>query len=117
MLTFGGIAGFLAGLLGTGGAIRGLMLSSMAFSKEVFVGTSAIIDFGVDATRAMVYSSNGFVHRHDWVYILILFVVAISGSYLGKILLAKMKPEQFQKAVLIFVFISGISMIAKYLNT
>jgi uncharacterized membrane protein YfcA len=116
MVTFGAIAGFLAGLLGTGGAIRGLMLSSMAFSKEVFVGTSAIIDFGVDVSRAVVYSSNGFVHQHDWVYILILFFVAILGSYLGKIVLSKMKAEQFQKVVLIFVFISGVSMIIKFLN-
>ena len=44
----GGIAGFLAGVIGTGGAIRGLALAAFDLEKGVFVATSAAIDSGVD---------------------------------------------------------------------
>src|SRR5580765_3731175 len=46
--TGGAIAGFIAGLVGTGGAIRAICLSAFALEKNVFVATSAAIDFGVD---------------------------------------------------------------------
>ena len=47
----GGIAGFLAGVIGTGGAIRGLALAAFDLKKGVFVATSAAIDSGVDFSR------------------------------------------------------------------
>lgn len=117
MIGFGSLAGFLAGLLGTGGAVRGLMLSSLGLNKEVFVGTSAIIDFGVDATRAGIYAANGFVHWHDMWYIIGLFIVAFVGSYLGKLILQKMPQEWFRKIVLVFVFFSGLAMIFKFIQS
>src|SRR6478736_9340408 len=46
----GALSGFLAGFVGTGGAIRGLVLASFNLEKSLLVGTSAAIDFGVDLT-------------------------------------------------------------------
>ena len=51
----GGISGFLAGLIGTGGAIRGLTLSAFQLPKDIFIATSALIDMGVDTSRAIIY--------------------------------------------------------------
>jgi len=116
MVGYGGLAGFLAGLIGTGGAIRGLMLSSLGISKELFVGTSAVIDFGVDLSRTVVYGLEGFIHLHDMVYIAGLFVVAFLGSYIGKLIIDRMKREWFHRVVLIFVFFSGLAMMVKYFN-
>ena len=50
----GGISGFLAGLIGTGGAIRGLTLSAFQLPKDIFIATSALIDMGVDTSRAII---------------------------------------------------------------
>lgn len=44
----GALAGFLAGYIGTGGVIRGAVLAAFNLERNVFVGTSAAIDFGVD---------------------------------------------------------------------
>ena len=44
----GTLSGFLAGLLGTGGAVRGLTMAAFNLEKSVFIATSAVIDFGVD---------------------------------------------------------------------
>ena len=117
LVFFGGTAGFLAGLLGTGGAIRGVALTSLGLTKEVFVGTSAAIDFGVDLTRGIIYTNKGFLHWHDWKYMLVLIIVAILGSYIGKILLQKISQQTFEKVVLILVMVSGVSLIVKYFQT
>ncbi len=113
LLSLGGLAGFVAGLLGTGGAIRGIALSSLGFGKELFIGTSAAIDFAVDFARAVVYWESGFIRVSEIYYIIALFFVAIIGSYIGKKMLEKMDQNQFQKIVLIFIFISGGLLIIK----
>ena len=51
----GSLSGFTAGLLGTGGAVRGLTMAAFNLEKSVFIATSAFIDFMVDATRTIVY--------------------------------------------------------------
>lgn len=113
LIFFGGSAGFLAGLLGTGGALRGVALSSLGLSKNLFVGTSAAIDFGVDITRAVVYTGEGYVHLHDWVYIALLIIVAMIGSRLGQMILDNMSEETFKKLILLMIFIAGALLIIR----
>ncbi len=61
----GSLSGFSAGLLGTGGAIRGLTMAAFNLEKSVFIATSAFIDFMIDFSRTFVYYNNGYIHQHD----------------------------------------------------
>ncbi len=114
MIVFGGVAGFVAGLVGTGGAIRGYALAAMDFPKESFISTSAAIDFGVDVSRSLIYWEHGYMHLHDWPYFVALFFVAFVGSFLGKKILKKLNQEQFKKIVMGMVFLSGAMLVYKY---
>lgn len=109
----GVLSGGMAGLLGTGGAIRGITLTSFKLKPEIFIATSAIIDLGVDSSRAVVYWSNGYVHQHDLYFIPGLIVASIVGTYIGKKLLSKISAENFRVIVLVLVLITGISSIIK----
>ena len=112
----GGIlSGGIAGLIGTGGAIRGITLTSFKLKPEIFIATSAIIDLGVDSSRAVVYWSNGYVHKHDLYLIPGLIVASIVGTYIGKKLLTKISAEHFRVIVLVLVLITGVSSIIKVL--
>lgn len=110
----GGLAGFLAGLIGTGGAIRGLSLAAFGLSKGVFVATSAAIDFGVDVSRSFIYLKNDFLESKYFYLVPILFVVALIGSYLGKLILEKIQKEQFRIIVLVLLFGIGVVEIVKW---
>lgn len=111
---FGGVlSGIIAGLLGTGGAIRGITLAAFNLKTEVFIATSAIIDLGIDASRGVVYSLNGYVHKHDLFLIPILLVVSIIGTYIGKKILLKMSENQFKSIVLILILVTGIITLGK----
>ncbi len=111
----GGSAGFLAGLIGTGGAVRGLSLAAFNLDKGMFVGTSAAIDFGVDFSRSVIYSWNGYLTSESLVMIPGLILIAITGSYIGKLILGKFQQETFRKLVLLLILFIGITMIVKFL--
>ena len=111
----GGISGFLAGLIGTGGAIRGLTLSAFHLPKDVFIATSALIDMGVDSSRAIIYIANGYFTREYIMYIPFLIGISIVGSYLGKQIL-KMVPEAvFHYVVLGIILLMSAIQMGKYI--
>jgi uncharacterized protein len=104
----GGVfSGFIAGLIGTGGAIRGITLAAYNLKIEVFIATSAIIDLGIDLSRSVVYSLNGYVHKHDLYLIPILFLVSVAGTFIGKKILNHISEQQFKGLVLLLVFLTG----------
>jgi len=110
----GGVAsGLIAGLLGTGGAIRGIVLAAYNLKKEVFIATSSIIDLGIDLSRSVVYSANGYINKEILYLIPILLIVSIIGTFIGKKILEHVSEEQFKSIVLILVFITGVFTLAK----
>ncbi|MBN8681708.1 MAG: sulfite exporter TauE/SafE family protein [Chitinophagales bacterium] len=109
----GAVSGFLAGLVGTGGPVRGLVLASFDLPKNMFVATSALIDAGVDLSRAVIYLRAGYLQEADFGFIPVLIVVAILGTWLGKLVLDRIPQERFRKLVLILLALSGLSLAAQ----
>jgi uncharacterized membrane protein YfcA len=112
-LVSGSLAGFMAGFTGTGGAIRGISLVAFNLEKNLFVGTSAAIDFGVDFSRMFIYYYNGFFEIDYVYYIPLLVIASFLGSYIGKQLLNKISQEVFKKIVLSLILLISISMLIK----
>jgi len=100
-------------LLGTGGAIRGIVLSAYGLGTEVFIATSAIIDLGIDLSRSVVYTANGFVHTHDLYLIPILLVVSLIGTYVGKQILKRISEDRFRTIVLVLILLTGVGTLVQ----
>lgn len=100
LYTGGIISGFLAGLIGTGGAIRGITLAAFGLEKDLFIATSALIDLGVDSSRAIVYILQGYFLKEHVILIPFLVAIAVVGSYLGKKILAYIPEKYFHYVVL-----------------
>lgn len=110
----GTASGFVAGLIGTGGAIRGLVLAGYDLNTDVFIATSAAIDLGIDLSRSGIYALNGFVHKHDLYIIPVMLLVSFIGTFLGKLLLKKFSQAQFRTMVLLLIILTGSLTIFKY---
>lgn len=107
----GSLSGFLAGLIGTGGALRGAFLNAFNLPKEKYIATSAFIAIVVDATRIPAYLKGGFMQSsYNW-YLFILLPCAILGSFVGKKMVAKVPQKLFKKVVLIAILLAGIQLI------
>jgi uncharacterized protein len=114
-LIIGGLAsGLIAGVAGTGGAIRGITLSAFQLRKEVFIATSAFIDLGVDSSRAIVYLSNGYFKKEYLFLIPFLVAIGFLGTYLGKLILARTTETIFRYLVLIVIIITSIIQIVSH---
>lgn len=101
------VSGLLAGLVGTGGAIRGLTLSAFGLEKNIFIATSALIDLGVDTSRAVVYASNGYVRVELLATLPILIAVSFIGTWIGKLLLKTIPQNWFRKIVLGIILLTS----------
>jgi uncharacterized protein len=116
-LYMGGIlSGFLAGLIGTGGAIRGITLAAFGLEKDVFIATSALIDLGVDSSRAVVYILQGYFTKEHIILLPFLILIAIVGSYLGKKILAYLPEKYFHYVVLGVIGIISILQTIQYFS-
>ncbi|WP_283635440.1 sulfite exporter TauE/SafE family protein [Aquaticitalea lipolytica] len=104
----GSLSGLSAGLLGTGGAIRGITLAAFKMDKNKFIATSAVIDLGIDFSRSIVYYFNGYMRKEHLYLVPILLVVSVVGTWIGKLILNKMSQEQFRNLVLILILLIGI---------
>ncbi len=101
-------SGFLAGLTGTWGAIRGLLLNSFGLSKEIFIATSAAIDLWIDFTRMWIYLAQWYVDPRFYRLIPGLIICAFVGSFIGKKIIDRIPQKIFEKVVLFMILIIGI---------
>ena len=102
-------SGLIAGLIGTGGAIRSACLLAFGLPKEAYLGTSAALALVVDATRLPVYVSQ---HLLDGMLagILSLVGVAFAGSWLGQRLVRRVSALAFQRFVLLMLALMGLKL-------
>lgn len=116
-LVLGGtISGFLAGLIGTGGAIRGITLAAFRLKKNAFIATSAIIDLAVDGGRMIVYLASGYLQASSLIYIPFLIGISWAGSWVGKQILGHISEHIFRILVLVIILGISITQVVMYLN-
>jgi uncharacterized membrane protein YfcA len=112
----GAVSGFLAGLIGTGGAIRGLTLIAFNLEKQVFITTSAWIDLGVDFSRSIIYILNGYFKYEHILLIPFLIVISLLGSWLGKLILDYTSQFTFRLIVLLVIALVSLLQLGKLIH-
>lgn len=110
----GVVSGFLAGLIGTGGTVRGLTLAAFNLDKDIFIATSAMIDLGVDSSRAVIYFLNGYVVMEFLFTLPFLIVISLLGSWLGKLILQRISQNVFKYIVLVVIVLTSLIQVGKY---
>lgn len=111
-MMFGGVtSGFLAGIIGTGGALRSAFLTAYLLPKNQYIGTAAAIAILVDGTRIPLYLKDGLLTQKYYWMIPLLFGAAVGGSYIGKRLVNKIPQKNFSKVVLLCLILAGLKLI------
>lgn len=104
----GGIlSGFIAGLIGTGGAIRGAFLTAFHLKKERYIATAAAIAIAVDLTRIPVYLKQGFLPVEQYPTVIALIGIALLGSWVGRTIVNRIPQKTFRRIVLIALLLIG----------
>ena len=107
----GPVSGFLQGLLGIGGPIRGAFLISNDLNKYKYIATLAVIAVVTDLARIPIYLTNNLLEPQYYYYIPILVVLGIFGSFIGKKIVVLIPQSVFKKVVLIAIGIASLILI------
>ncbi|MDQ4014745.1 MAG: sulfite exporter TauE/SafE family protein [Thermoproteota archaeon] len=107
----GSVTGFITALVGTGGALRAILLQGFNIEKIKYIATAATIALATDATRIPVYISQGFLTEQYFIYIPILFGIAILGSFIGRRVVKRINQGLFRKIVLVAIILVSIKFI------
>jgi len=110
----GAVSGFVAGLIGTGGAIRAAVLNAFQLKKEVYISTAATIALAVDLTRIPIYFASGFLSEKFFADIFILIFVAIAGSFVGRKIVEKIPQKEFRGFVLAALALFGLKLASEF---
>lgn len=107
----GSATGFITALIGTGGALRATLLQGFNIEKVKYIATAATIALATDATRIPVYLSQGFLTEQYFIYLPILFAIALAGSFIGRKIVRMIDQEKFRKMVLVAIILVSIKFI------
>ena len=107
----GSATGFITALVGTGGALRATLLQGFNIEKVRYIATAATIALATDAMRIPVYMSQGFLTEQYYLYLPILFGIALAGSIIGRKIVQRIDQEKFRKMVLVAIILVSIKFI------
>jgi uncharacterized membrane protein YfcA len=108
----GVLSGFMAGIFGIGGAIRGLFLTAFDLPKEVYIATAGAIALAIDTTRLTTYLLKGARLEQLLLWGLIIFIPAsFLGAKIAQSIVNKIPQKHFRKVVAVFLLLVGIKLI------
>lgn len=116
MAAGGAVSGFLAGLIGTGGALRGAFLSAFRMPRDEYLANAAAIAFAVDLTRLPVYFGQGFSRSVPWTYYPLLVGIAWLGAFVGRRLVARIAQEPFRRVVFALLLLTGLVFTIRWIQ-
>ena len=104
-------SGFIAGLLGTGGAIRSVCLLAFGLEQTAYLGTSAMLAVLVDGTRLPVYIAGHFLPPRFLPVLLTLVPVAFAGAWTGQRLVRRLSGAAFRALVMTLLALMGVKLL------
>lgn len=111
-LTGGALSGFLAGMFGVGGAVRGAFLAAYNLPKEVYLFTSGAIALIIDSTRLITYWSEGIHLSGGLAWALVASIPAsLLGAYLAKLIVNRISQEWFRVIVALFLAAVAVKLL------
>ena len=114
LITGGIVSGFVSGLIGLGGAIRGAFLITTGQKKETYIATSAAIALFTDIARAATYVTRDSLDSRYYWFIPVLLVISLIGTWVGVKLLRWLPELAVKRVVLVVLVLVSISFILDY---
>ena len=108
----GALSGFLAGVLGVGGAVRGAFLSAFDLPKAVYLATAGAIGFFVDITRLTAYIANGVKLEPALLWGFVLFIPAsLLGAKWAQKIVHHIPQKKFRALIAVFLLLVGLKFL------
>lgn len=106
------VSGFMAGMFGVGGAVRGAFLRAFDLSKDAFIFTAAAIALVTDSTRLITYTADQInLPSGLWQGMVLFLPVSLLGSWIGQRIVRRLPKSAFRTVVAVFLGLSGLKFL------
>lgn len=107
----GAASGFLAGLIGIGGATRSAFLAPLNLTRDVYIFTAGAIGFLVDSTRITTYLAQGQTLPSGMIWGMLIFIpMSFLGGFIAKQYSNKIPEYRFRQFISAMLFIFAITL-------
>lgn len=112
----GGIlSGLMAGIFGTGGAIRGAILSAFELPKVEYLFASGAIGILIDTSRIFTYIAGGVKLPAIFAWGFLVYIpVSLIAAETAKKLIDKIPQNKFKYVVSVFLFLVGARLLTQH---
>jgi uncharacterized membrane protein YfcA len=108
----GGLSGFLAGVIGLGGALRSAVLIAYDLPKAAYLFTVGAVAFLTDTARLWAYVAGGTALTGPLrSAVIICVMLSLLASWSGKKLVDRIPQVLFRKVVASGLFVLGIKLL------
>jgi uncharacterized membrane protein YfcA len=108
----GALSGFLAGIFGIGGAVRGMFLTAFDLPKAVYISTAGAIAIFIDTTRLTKYLVDGSRLEYFPLWTMPLFVIAsFVGAHTAKRIVDNIPQKHFRTVVGVFLLLVALKLL------
>lgn len=108
----GAASGFMAGIFGVGGAVRGAFLAAFDLDKAVYIATSGAIAIVIDSVRIGEYVHGGTRLAPELLWGMLLFIPAsFIGAELAKKIVERIPQDRFRLVIAAFLLLAGLKLL------
>jgi hypothetical protein len=107
MTIMGFPAGFSSGVVGGAGLIMAPFFLRFGLFKEAFLGTEALAAASTHIVKVFIWGQSSLLNFDDALLLAPLAAIMIAGTYLGKILVTKMRVQVFRSILLVMLVLVG----------
>jgi len=110
----GVLSGIMAGIFGTGGAIRGAFLSAFELPKHIYIFSTGALGMAIDTTRMIGYLSGGITLSKTLMLGLLVYIpISLIAAEIAKKYVDSIPQNKFRAAVSVFLFFIGIRLLTQ----
>ncbi len=111
-VTGGTLSGFLAGIFGIGGSVRGMFLTAFDLPKGVYICTAGAIAIFIDTTRLIKYVVDGSRLNSFTLWSMPIFIAAsLVGAHIAKRVVDRIPQKYFRTFIAVFLLLVALKLL------
>lgn len=111
LVTGGGVAGFLSGLVGSAGPLGAAIFLSLGLPPVAYIASEATTALAMHGVKTVVYQKYIALDRKLWLSALFLGFAMILGTYVANRVIRRLPRERFQRYVAFLLVLIAAYMV------
>lgn len=109
------VSGLSSALFGIGGPLMSLVYLEKYKTREAYTANLQLLFFLAAIVNSVIRASKGIITSDLVPYLIAAVLAILVGENVGLQLAKRMKPDKLRKTVYVFVLLSGVLTVLKYL--